>query len=306
MTTAYISHSDCALHNPGMEHPESMARLRAIQERLEISDLWPFLAHYEAPIAPWSAISAVHTVDYVESIRAHFPLKGNVCLEGDTVLSEFSLEAARRAAGACVHAVDLVMTHAVSNAFCAVRPPGHHACVDHAMGFCVFNNVAIAARHAMDAYGLERVLIVDFDVHHGNGTENVFANDPCVLMCSFFQSPLYPFSGGLGGAANMVNCPLTPGGGREEIRHVIQTHWVDAIDRFNPQLVLVSAGFDAHKNDPLADMTLSTGDYGWMTRFLVRVAEEYCDGKLVSTLEGGYELGALADSVYAHVHALAT
>ncbi|MFN7504321.1 MAG: histone deacetylase family protein, partial [Limnobacter sp.] len=248
---------------------------------------------------------AVHTAAYVESIKARFPLKRNIDIDGDTTLSEFSLDAARRAAGACVHAVDLVMAHAVSNAFCAVRPPGHHACVDRAMGFCVFNNVAIAAQHAIDAYRLERVLIVDFDVHHGNGTEHAFANNPKVLMCSTFQSPLYPFSGGLDGAQNMVNCPIQPGGGREEIKQAIQTHWVDAIDRFKPQLVLVSAGFDAHESDPLADMTLTTEDYGWITQFLKRVAEEYCDGKLVSTLEGGYELEALADSVYAHVEALA-
>lgn len=306
MTTAFISHSDCALHNPGLGHPESMARLRVIRERLESSDLWAHLVHSDAPMAPWSAVTAVHTPAYVESIKARFPLKRNIDIDGDTTLSEFSLDAARRAAGACVHAVDLVMAHAVNNAFCAVRPPGHHACIDRAMGFCVFNNVAIAAQHAIDAYRLERVLIVDFDVHHGNGTENAFANTPQILMCSTFQSPLYPFSGGLGIAKNMVNCPIQPGGGREEIKQAIQTHWVDAIDQFKPQLVLVSAGFDAHESDPLADMALSTEDYGWITQFLKRVAEEYCDGRLVSTLEGGYELEALADSVYAHVEALAS
>ncbi|WP_334118694.1 histone deacetylase family protein [Limnobacter sp.] len=305
MTTAFISHSDCALHNPGLGHPESMARLRAIRDRLESSELWPHLVHCEAPEVPWSAVTAVHAPAYVESIKARFPLKRNIDIDGDTTLSEFSLGAARRAAGACVHAVDLVMAHAVNNAFCAVRPPGHHACVDRAMGFCVFNNVAIAAQHAIDAYRLERVLIVDFDVHHGNGTEHVFANNPKILMCGTFQSPLYPFSGGLDVARNMINCPIQPGGGREEIKHAIQTHWVDAIDQFKPQLVLVSAGFDAHESDPLADMTLTTEDYGWITKFLVRVADEYCDGKLVSTLEGGYELEALADSVYAHVEALA-
>lgn len=306
MTTAYISHADCALHNPGLGHPESMARLRVIREKLEGSDLWSRLVHCDAPEVQWSAVTAVHTPAYVESIKSRFPLKRNIDIDGDTTLSEFSLDAARRAAGACVHAVDLVMAHAVSNAFCAVRPPGHHACVDRAMGFCVFNNVAIAARHAIDAYRLERVLIVDFDVHHGNGTENAFANDPRVLMCSIFQSPLYPFSGGLGGAANMVNCPLPPGAGREEVKAAIQTHWLDAIDHFKPQLVLISAGFDAHENDPLADMALSTEDYGWLTQFLLKVADTYCDGRLVSTLEGGYELEALAESVYAHVEALAS
>lgn len=305
MTTAFISHADCLLHNPGLGHPESISRLRAIREKLEGSDLWGRLVHCEAPQVNWSAVTAVHTPAYVESIKARFPLKRNIDIDGDTTLSEFSLDAARRAAGACVHAVDLVMAHAVNNAFCAVRPPGHHACADRAMGFCIFNNVAIAAQHAMDAYRLDRVLIVDFDVHHGNGTEHVFANKSNVLMCSTFQSPLYPFSGGLDGAKNMVNCPIPPGGGRDEIRQAIETHWLDAIDRFKPQLVLVSAGFDAHEMDPLADLRLTTEDYGWMTGFLKRVAEEYCDGRLVSTLEGGYALEALADSVHAHVEALA-
>ncbi|HEX4856161.1 MAG TPA: histone deacetylase family protein [Limnobacter sp.] len=282
-----------------------MARLRAIREKIEGSELWSRLVHCEAPQVSWSAVTAVHKPAYVESIKARFPLKRNVDIDGDTTLSEFSLDAARRAAGACVHAVDLVMAHAVNNAFCAVRPPGHHACADRAMGFCIFNNVAIAAQHAIDAYRLDRILVVDFDVHHGNGTEHIFAGNPNILMCSTFQSPLYPFSGGLDGASNMVNCPIPPGGGRDEMRHAIETHWLSAIDAFKPQLVLVSAGFDAHESDPLADLQLTTEDYGWLTGFLRRVAEEYCDGKLVSTLEGGYELEALADSVYAHVEALA-
>lgn len=304
MTTAYISHPDCLLHNPGQGHPESAARLRAIQTRLEQSECWPKLVHSDAPNAPWQALAAVHGQAYIENLRALFPLKRPVSIDGDTTVSEFSLDAALRAAGACVRAVDLVMAHAVSNAFCAVRPPGHHACADRAMGFCLFNNVAVAARHAIDAYRLERVLIVDFDVHHGNGTEDIFAGDPRVLMCSTFQSPLYPHSGGLGQHSNMVNCPLPAGSGRDQIRQAIENHWLDAIDQFKPQLVLVSAGFDAHEADPLADMRLTTEDYGWLTRFLKRVALEYCEGKLVSTLEGGYELDALAESVCAHVEAL--
>ncbi|HEY1059598.1 MAG TPA: histone deacetylase family protein [Limnobacter sp.] len=304
MTTAYISHGDCILHNPGAGHPESGARLKAIQQRLEASELWPKLVHCEAPLVDWPAVTAVHSEAYVENIRSRFPLRRPVDIDGDTTLSEFTLDAARRAAGACVHAVDLVMSHSVSNAFCAVRPPGHHACRDQAMGFCVFNNIAIAARYAMTAYRLQRVLIVDFDVHHGNGTENMFSGHPGVLMCSTFQSPLYPFSGGLDGAANMVNCPVPPGAGRDEVKAAIEAHWLEAIDRFKPQLVLVSAGFDAHEGDPLADLCLTTEDYGWLTHFLKRVADEYCEGRLVSTLEGGYELDALADSVHAHVQAL--
>ncbi len=305
MTTAFISHHDCGLHDPGMGHPESPARLKAIRARLEGSDVWPHLVHCNAPEVSWAAVNAVHQPAYVDTIRSRFPLERTVDIDGDTTLSEFSLDAARRAAGACVHAVDLVMAQAVDNAFCAVRPPGHHACVDKAMGFCVFNNIAIAAQHAMSAYRLDRVLIVDFDVHHGNGTESIFANNPKVLMCGFFQSPLYPFSGGLNNAKNMRNCPLQPGAGREDIKHAIQTHWLEAIDEFKPQLVRVSAGFDAHEDDPLADMRLTTADYGWITGFLKRVADEYCNGRLVSSLEGGYALNALADSVHAHVEALA-
>lgn len=205
-----------------------------------------------------------------------------------------------------MHGVDLVMSGAVDNAFCAVRPPGHHACNNQAMGFCIFNNIAVAAMHAINAYDLERVLIIDFDVHHGNGTEDVFADNPNVLMCGVFQSPFYPMSGGLDGAVNMVNCPISAGQGLGAVKEHIQMHWVDAIDSFNPQLVLVSAGFDAHVDDPLANLKLTTEDYGWLTRCIRRVADTYCNGRVVSSLEGGYNPEALADSVLNHINVMSS
>lgn len=304
MVTAYITHNDCVLHNTGLGHPESIHRLKAIQTRLEKAEFWSRLVHCEAPVANWSSIQAVHSAAYIASVQALFPLRRAAMLDSDTVVSEFSLDAARRAAGACTHAVNLVMAHAVENAFCAVRPPGHHATRNQSMGFCVFNNAAIAVQHAIDAYRLDRVLLVDFDVHHGNGSEDIFANDPRVLMCGTFQAPLYPYSGGLEGASNMVNVPLEAGAGREQLKRAIEDHWIDAIDAFRPQLVVVSAGFDAHESDPLADLNFTTADYGWLGRFLVQVANEYCEGRLVSTLEGGYELDALSESVQAYLESM--
>lgn len=305
MSTAYISHPDCLLHDTGSGHPENAGRLAAIQKRLEASSLWDKLVKCDAPNATWASIARVHTPEYIESVQKLFPLKRPAFLDADTMVSEMSLDAALRAAGACVHAVDLVMSDSVGNAFCGVRPPGHHACADRAMGFCVFNNVAVAAAHAMHAYRLKRVLIVDFDVHHGNGTEDIFADNPNILMCGSFQSPFYPHSGGLKGAANMVNCPLPAGSDRDQLKQMIERHWLEAIDAFAPQLVLVSAGFDAHEADPLADLRLTTGDYAWLTGFVMRVAETYCDGKLISTLEGGYDHNALAESVLAHLTVMA-
>lgn len=304
MVTAYISHSDFLLHDTGPGHPENAARLKAISKRLEAEAIWDRLVKCQAPKATWGQISNVHDLNYIEKVRRMFPMRAPQYLDGDTRLSEFSLEAALRAAGACVHGVDLVMSGAVENAFCAVRPPGHHACVDQAMGFCVFNNIAVAAMHAIEDYRLQRVLIVDFDVHHGNGTEDIFADNPNVLMCGTFQSPFYPMSGGLDGPANMVNCPIPAGKGLADIKEQIEKHWLEAIDAFKPQLVLVSAGFDAHVDDPLANLSLTTKDFAWLTQFVKRVADTYCGGRLVSSLEGGYNPEALADSVLIHISEL--
>ncbi|MDX1668851.1 MAG: histone deacetylase family protein [Limnobacter sp.] len=304
MVTAYISHPDCLLHDTGPGHPENAGRLKAIEERVRRDEVWGKLVKCEAPKANWQQIAKVHDLNYIETIQRLFPLKRPQYLDSDTLVSKFSLEAALRAAGACVHGVDLVMSGSVENAFCAVRPPGHHACVDQSMGFCVFNNIAVAAMHALEAYRLQRVLIVDFDVHHGNGTEDIFANHPNILMCGTFQSPFYPNSGGLNGAHNMVNGPVGAGSSLAEIKDHIQSHWIDAIDEFKPQLVLVSAGFDAHQEDPLAQLNLSTEDYAWLTGFLIRVADTYCDGRVVSSLEGGYNHSALGDSVCAHLRGL--
>lgn len=304
MTTAYITHLDCTMHNTGDGHPESSDRLRAIDKHLRESTLWPHLVKVSAPMATPAQLKAVHSSEYVDRVHKLFPLRQPVHLDGDTTLSEFSLDASLRAAGAVIRGVDLVMSGSVSNAFCAVRPPGHHACSSKAMGFCVFNNIAVAAAHAINSYRLRRVLIIDFDVHHGNGTEDIFADQADVLMCGFFQSPLYPGSGGLHGASNMVNCPLPAGATQSEIKQAIENYWLQAIDDFNPDLVLVSAGFDAHVNDPLAALCLNSQDYQWLTEFCQRVADTYCQGRLVSSLEGGYQLEALAESVYHHVNAL--
>lgn len=304
MTTAYITHPDCLMHDTGSGHPESSFRLKAVNQYLKQSDLWSHLVKVSAPLATVAQLKAVHSSAYVDRVHGMFPARQPKQLDGDTVLSEFSLDAALRAAGSGVRGVDLVMSGSVDNAFCAVRPPGHHACREEAMGFCVFNNIAVAAAHALSGYRLNRVLIIDFDVHHGNGTEDIFANNPSVLMCGTFQSPLYPGSGGLGGPSNMINCPLPAGADKSSFKLAIEDHWLDAIDAFEPELVLISAGFDAHAADPLANLALESEDYGWLTEFSLRVADTYCQGRLVSCLEGGYQPKALAESVYAHVLAM--
>lgn len=248
----------------------------------------------------------VHSIEHIERILASEPLEGTFGLDEDTLMSAGSVEAALRAAGATVAAVDAVMSGATSHAFCAVRPPGHHATRDQAMGFCLFNNVAVAAAHALAAHGLRRVAIADFDVHHGNGTQAIFENDPRVLFVSSHQSPLYPESGAEGehGAGNVFNGTLSPGAGSHEFRELWDSVLLPRIQAFKPQLLLISAGFDAHRNDPLADIRLGQEDYTWVTERLVTLAHRHAHGRVVSTLEGGYDLAALAASASAHVGAL--
>lgn len=299
------THPACLLHDPGPGHVERPARLRAVLQALD-HDRHAALDRIEAPRATREQLLRVHSVEHIERILASEPLEGAFRLDEDTLMSVGSIEAALRAAGATVAAVDAVMSGATAHAFCAVRPPGHHATRDQAMGFCLFNNIAVAAAHALAAHGLKRVAIADFDVHHGNGTQAIFEHDPRVLFVSSHQSPLYPDSGTEHehGAGNVFNGTLSPGAGSHEFRELWDGVLLPRIQAFKPQLVLISAGFDAHRNDPLADIRLGQEDYAWITERLVSLAHRHAHGRVVSTLEGGYDLAALAASASAHVGAL--
>ena len=305
MPTAFITHPDCLKHEMGHGHPEHPGRLAAIEDQMIASGVEPHLHRYEAPLATDEQLARVHPIEYVHAIRDAAPESGTVHLDPDTAMNPHSLGAALRAAGAAVLAADLVMQGKARTAFCSVRPPGHHACRARPMGFCIFNNVAVAARHAIDAHGAERVAIVDFDVHHGNGTEDIFERDANVLMVSTFQHPFYPYCGTEDPAPNMVNVPLPAGAGSKQFREVVTRAWLPALADFRPQLVLISAGFDAHYEDDMAMLQFRDEDYGWVTAQLCAVAERHAGGRIVSMLEGGYALSALGRSVVQHVRALA-
>jgi acetoin utilization deacetylase AcuC-like enzyme len=302
--TAYLSHTDCELHEMQSGHPESPRRLQVIREYLMERGLFDFLWHVEAPLATREQLYRVHRRDYVDAIFEQFPLASRALLGHDVLANQHTLQAALRAAGAVIKAVDLVMTGQAANAFCAVRPPGHHATRDQAMGFCVFSNVAVAAAHALAVHGLERIAIVDFDVHHGNGTEDVLQGDSRVLFCSSYQHPFYPYSVPETSHSNIVHVPLYAGTTGDDFREQILLHWMPRLAHFKPQLILISAGFDAHQADPLADIALDERDYRWVTQEIRRVADQYAQGRIVSSLEGGYELTALARSVYQHIAVL--
>ncbi|SEJ44708.1 histone deacetylase family protein [Frateuria terrea] len=299
------THPACLQHDPGPGHPESPARLRAVLAALD-RDRFAALDRIEAPLASTEALERVHDPAYVARILASAPAEGVLRLDEDTVMSPASAEAALRAAGAVVAAVDAALDERASRAFCAVRPPGHHATADQAMGFCLFNNVAVGAAHALAEHGLERVAIADFDVHHGNGTQDIFAREPRVLFVSSHQSPLYPGSGGADetGVGNLLNAPLPPGTGSLAFRQTWDEQLLPRLDAFRPQLLLISAGFDAHRADPLAQLELGADDYAWLTSRLLEIARAHAGGRVVSTLEGGYDLDALATSAVAHVMAL--
>jgi acetoin utilization deacetylase AcuC-like enzyme len=292
------------LHDMGPYHPECPERLSAISDRLIASGLDAYMLHYTATAATREQIGRVHGPGYIDEIEAASPEEGLHYIDPDTALNPNTLDAARHAAGAAVLAVDLVMRRECSTAFCAVRPPGHHAERNRAMGFCIFNSVAVGAAHALAEHGLSRVAIVDFDVHHGNGTEDIFNNDPPVLMVSTFQHPLYPYCGTDNPAENMVNVPLRAGSGSDEFRAAVQEHWLPALEAHRPELILISAGFDAHREDPLAGLKLVEADYAWVTRELMQVAERHAQGRIVSLLEGGYSLSALGRSATEHVRML--
>ena len=309
MSTVFYSHSDCRLHDMGPGHPECPQRLDAISDHLLATGLDIALAHKDAPMATLEQIERAHAAGYVMQLKdllEQIQAEGQPrALDPDTIACAGTWRAALRAAGAAVAATDDVIGGRVDNAFCAVRPPGHHATRDETMGFCFFNNVAIAARHALDVHGLARVAIIDFDVHHGNGTEDIIAGDERVLMCSFFQHPLYPYSGAVPKGTNMVNVPIAPYTRGPELRETIAAMWLPRLEEFRPQMIFISAGFDAHREDDLGQLGLVESDYEWITRQLIELAGRHCGGRVVSCLEGGYNLSALARSVAAHVRVLA-
>lgn len=305
MDIAFISHPDCARHIIENDHPECPARLSAINDELIVSRLDTLLRHYEAPLVDIEQLNRVHDPKYTEAIFQKSPGESDppVWLTGDTAMNAYTLDAARRAAGAVVHAVDLVMQNTVSKAFCSVRPPGHHATRNASMGFCFFNNIAVGAAHALAAWNLKRVAIVDFDVHHGNGTEDIFKGQASVLVCSSFQHPFYPHSNPESAHENIINIPLPAGTTGGELSGEIESRCFKPLKEFKPELIMISAGFDAHVQDDMADFQLVEQDYIWLTQEIRQIAEQCCNGRIVSVLEGGYALPALGRSVAAHINA---
>ena len=288
----------------GSHHPECPARLDAIQDQFIGDGLDGFVEHHLAPSATREQLERVHASRYIDEIEAASPTSGIHYVDPDTALNPYSLTAARHAAGAVVLATDLVIGGECASAFCAVRPPGHHAMRDRAMGFCLFNNVAVGVAHALAAHGLKRAAVVDFDVHHGNGTEDIFAADPRVVMVGTFQYPLYPYSGVEPLGPNMHNVPLSPGSGSDAFRKAMTERCLPALEAHRPEIIFISAGFDAHREDPLANLKFSDDDYAWVTAQIAAVAARHAKGRIVSTLEGGYSLSALGRSAAAHVRTL--
>ncbi len=305
MSLAFIGHPLCRAHRMGPHHPECPERLDAIADRLIAAGLDSLLTHYEAPAATEAQLARVHDPDYIREIFDAAPEGDELrWLDGDTAMNAHSLPAALRAAGAAVLGVDLVMSNRHQVAFACVRPPGHHAERHRAMGFCIFNNVAVGAAHALAVYGLERIAIIDFDVHHGNGTQNIFAGDERVRFCSSFQHPFYPGSGAGNNASNILNIPLPRGTDGPQFRKAVETHWLAQLDEFAPQMILISAGFDGHAEDEMAQFNLRESDYAWITRELQYLAGKHAQGRILSCLEGGYHLNALGRAVSAHLDAL--
>ncbi len=308
MSTAFFTHPDCRRHDMGAGHPECPQRLDAIEDHLIATGLDIALTRHDAPLVDLTDVELAHTHHYVAELREvleQVEASGQAkALDPDTAANPGTWKAALRAAGAAVAATDAVLDGRAENAFCAVRPPGHHATRDEAMGFCFFNNVAVAARHALDVRGLKRVAVIDFDVHHGNGTEDILAGDDRVLMVSFFQHPLYPYSGAVPKGTNMLNLPIPPYTRGGELRELIEANWMPALDTFRPEMIFISAGFDAHREDDLGQLGLVEADYEWITMRIKDIAVRHARGRIVSCLEGGYNLSALARSVAAHLRVL--
>lgn len=304
MQTAYLTHASCLKHEMGADHPECPARIHAVEDQLIASGLLAYLAHIDAPEVGREQLLRVHSEAYVDSIFAASPGAGLVYLDGDTAMNSHTLDAALHAAGAAVKAVDLLMQGKIENAFCNIRPPGHHAGRDSAAGFCIFNNVAVAAAHALEHHGLQRVAIADFDVHHGNGTENIFHDDPRVMLCSTFRHPYYPYCGADSGNEHIINTPLAAGADGQDFRDAVNGNWLGALERFRPEMLFISAGFDAHREDDMGGLALREADYVWVSEQLMKIAGRYAQGRIVSVLEGGYALSALGRSAAAHIRVL--
>lgn len=304
MKTAYISHAACLKHEMTANHPERPARMLAIERALHHAGIFSQLAQFEAPLASKAALARVHAPSYIDWIFNQSPKAGLVQLDADTAMNAHSLEASLRASGAALKGVDLVMTGQTQAAFCNTRPPGHHAGRASSAGFCIFNHVAVAALHAIAHYGLARVTIADFDVHHGNGTEDIFHDDPRVMLCSSFRHPYYPYSGADSGNDHIINTPLAAGSDGAALRQVVNQQWLPALARFKPQLLIISAGFDAHQEDSMGGLKWVEEDYVWVTNALKSVAKQHAEGRIVSVLEGGYALDALGRSAVAHVNTL--
>ena len=305
MKTALYTHPVCLQHEMGEHHPEKPARIQVILDKLASAGTSRHLQFIEAPEAEIVDIARVHVSDMIDDCRENTPDEGRYSHLGGTLMNSYTWKAALRAAGAAVAATDAVIRGEIKNAFCLVRPIGHHSTASEAMGFCIFNNAAIAAMRAVAVHGLERVVIIDTDVHHGNGTEEIFKTEPRVMMVSFFQEFLYPFSGNEKKRDNMVNVPVPAGTDGKRIREVVTDHWLPAMNAFRPEMIFISSGFDAHKDDPLGGMSLTHEDYAWIARQLMNVAEEHSKGRIVSFMEGGYNLEALALCANAHIRTLA-
>jgi acetoin utilization deacetylase AcuC-like enzyme len=302
--TAYISHAECRKHDTGPGHPEEPRRLSAIEDKFVETGLHDVLRHIDAPEVTLEQLLRVHNLGYLEALDAAAPESGYVRLDPDTVISPGSLQAARRAAGAVIAAVEGICNGDLDSAFCGVRPPGHHAERERATGFCLYNNIAVGVAHALATCNVERVAVVDFDVHHCNGTEDIFKDEDRVLVCSTFQHPFYPFTPLLPDAPSRVSVPLDASAKSEEFRDAVTNRWLPALERFKPQMVFVSAGFDAHRDDEMSHVSLTDADFRWVSEQIMVVADEFAGGRVISVLEGGYELFSLARCADSHIRVL--
>jgi len=302
--TAFISHPDCHDHDTGEGHPENARRLSAIEDRMLASRISDFVMYLDAPEVTREQLLRAHTAHYLSMIDSVMPRKGYARLDPDTVICPDPLQAAKRAAGSVILAVDEIMGGNIKNAFCSVRPPGHHAERDRALGFCIYNNIAVGVKHALEAHGLKRVAVVDFDVHQGNGTEDILLGDDRLLYCSTFQHPFFPYTPLPENSENVISIPLDASAKSAEFRAAVTDHWLPALNRFKPEMIFVSAGFDAHVDDDMSYVSLTDADFLWIVEEIVKVADAFADGRIVSALEGGYEIHSLARCVETHIRVL--